>query len=141
MANRRLQLGATGHTANAADHGLTLLARHIGSTVGTLTGEGNLRTFRAWIRRAALHDRNDLGNHITCSAHDNRVAQLNAKALNLIGIVERGITDRHPPHKHGLQAGNRRDRPRTTDLKVDAQQLSAHLLGRKLASDRPAGGS
>ena len=141
MANHRLQLRTASHAANTADHRLTLLTRHIGSAVRTLTRESDRRALRARARRTALHYRYDLGNHITCSANDNRIAHLNAKALNLIGIVERGITDGHAPHKHGLETSNRRNRPRATHLEIDAQQLSTYLLGRKLASNRPAGGS
>ena len=48
----------------------------------------------------ALFD--DLGYHVTRSAHDNLVTDANIESGDFISVVKRGITDRHTPHENRL---------------------------------------
>ena len=45
---------------------------------------------------------NDLGYHVTRSAHDDLVTDTNIQSGDFISVVKRGITDRHTPDENWL---------------------------------------
>ena len=135
MFERFFTLRGTKQAARTAGYRFAFHPFNIGMTDRALRGERYL----AGIFWALLNNHpNHLWNNITGTAHDHRIVNAQAQALNFIGIVQGGITDHHPGHQHRFQARYRRDRPGTANLKLHIFDLGDLFLGRELEGSGPA---
>ena len=135
MQQRLLALRAANKTAGAAGDRFTLLA--IYTRPAHRAARRHLEHFCvAW--PAFRNDRNDLGNHVAGTPHDDGVADSNVLAANLVFVMQRGVGNRDAADEHRSQARHRRQRAGAADLDIDTDQLRNRFLRRKLVSDRKA---
>ena len=96
-----------------------------------LPAPGTLLPFRE-------HRADDLGDHVSGTSDDHRVALADVLAPHLLLVVQRGVGDRDASDEHGVEHGERRDLARAPRMDVDLLQQRRALLGRELVRDRPA---
>ena len=85
----------------------------------------------------ARHQGHDLGNHFAALLDEDAMAHLQAEPRQLVGIVQRGPTDRGPRHFHRLQFRHRREFAAAAHLPRDTQHRGRHLRRRIFESDGP----
>ena len=76
-------------------------------------------------------------NHIPRSPHYDLVTDTQAEALNLILIVQSGITHRHATDKHGVEPSHWGNGTSATHLKLHIKQACARLFSGKFTRYRP----
>ena len=130
-----LALGAAIQAAGAPCVGLARLAHRRAAAHGANRGHREHRG----ARRTPLGQHADhLGDHITGSAHDHRVANPHILAPGFVLVVQGGVGDRDATDEHRRQLGHRRQLAGATDLHVDVEHRGQLLLGRVFVRDRPA---
>lgn len=80
----------------------------------------------------------DFGDHVTRPAHDHGVAYAHILAARLVFVVQRGVGDGDPAHKHGRQLGHRRELAGAANLHLDGLHGGELLLRRVLVRHGPA---
>jgi hypothetical protein len=121
--------------AVAADHGLALLVDERRAALGA--GLGNReRGFRP----GALVDQgtDDLGDHLAALLDHDSVPHADVLAADLLEVVQRRAGDRRAEQEHGLEVGDRRDRPSAPDLQANGFERRHRRLGLELERQRPA---
>ena len=88
--------------------------------------------------RSASTGPSDLGDHVAGLAQDHGVAGADVLALDLVGVVQRGVLDRGAGDEGRLHDAVRRDAAGAADVDPDVEELGVDLLGRVLEGDRPA---
>jgi hypothetical protein len=84
------------------------------------------------------HELQDLRDDVAGALQDHRVADAQVAALDLVGVVERGVDDGDAADGHGAEAGDGGQGAGAADLDVDGLQDGARLLGGELVGDGPA---
>ena len=79
----------------------------------------------------------DLWNHVATSYDEDFVADVDAKAVHLSHVVERGVLDGHAAHALGCDAGHGRDVPGSSGLPFNVHEDRIRLLRRELPCQRP----
>ena len=131
------QLGRARPRVRAADVGVALLLRaQLGAALGAVRGHDEL-ALGAVAGRG--HRPEDLGDDVAGLADDDRVADQDALAPDLAGVVQRGELHGGAGDLHRLHVGERRDPAGAPDVDLDVEELGRRLLGRVLEGDRPAG--
>ncbi len=92
-------------------------------------------------RALCLYHGHDLRDHVPCPAHDHGITDHDAKALDLVGVVQSGVGDSHAADKHRFELGHRRHGASTANLKLDILKQSHLFLRRELVGGRPARGT
>src|SRR5690606_6708829 len=146
MANALDGLRRAGQTAGATIDRLALLPHRMAVTD---------RAFMRKLERRGIgptllqHNIDNLGNNIACALHDDRIADadimliradtlaLEADALDIVLIVQRGIGDNHTADSDRLQSRNRGHCAGASHLNVDFQKLCKRLFSGKLVRDSP----
>ena len=134
-------LGRTDEATGTAPH-------HI-SFAGFFVDLANRVTFADWanyrhfVGRAACgpliqHDADNLWDHIAGPLHDDRIADADILARNLVFVVQRGIGHNHAADRDGLKLGDGRQGTRAANLDLDVAENSRRLLGREFVRNRPA---
>src|SRR3954452_14860052 len=82
--------------------------------------------------------RNNGGNDLACFFDQDRVADPNVFALDLIFVVQGSPGDGATAHHYRLERRDRRQRSGATDLHQDVYQPRFHSFGLVLVGDRPA---
>ena len=90
------------------------------------------------LRPPLLHHRGNLRYDVARAPYDDRVADHDAKPLELLLVVEGRALDGYPAHPHRIQDGDRRNRAGTPDLEAHVAEHSHLLLRRELVGDGPA---
>src|SRR5262249_50552993 len=134
-------LRRTGELASAAGNRALLtscrrVAHHGGVQRARAAAGKSVRLcrFRALLRYYAQHFRDDVAGALD----RHGVADAHAKALDLVGVVQRGVLHHDPPDSHRLQTRNRRERAGATDVDIDRFYDGRGFLGWKLVRNRPA---
>ena len=112
---------------------LALLAHHLAAAHGTVRRQAEGLAVRALGR-----DADDFGNDVAGALHHHLVANLQAEALDLILVVERGAGNRNAAHFHRSQMGHRCQRSGAAHLHLDGFHRGGSLARRILISDGPA---
>src|SRR5262249_20669880 len=79
-----------------------------------------------------------LGNDLAALLDDDDVPRAHVAALDFLLVVERRHADRRPAEPYGLEHGVGRHGAGPSDIRLDADESRARLLGRKLDRDCPA---
>ena len=103
---------------------------HAGHSVGITHGRQALGPQRE-------HRAEDLGDHVAGLAQDDGVAGADVLALDLVGVVQRGVLDGRAGDLGRLHDAVRRDPAGAPDVDPDLEELGVDLLGRVLERDRP----
>ena len=90
-------------------HGVAAAGR---ADVRELVGLGALRPL-------VEHDAHDLRDDVAGAPHDDRVADADVLAGDLVLVVQRGVGDHHAADRHRLELGGRRQRAGAADLDLD----------------------
>ena len=89
---------------------------------------------------AQAHDRRDhLGDDIARALDDDRVADADVLAVDVLLVVERRHLDARPADDDRLEHGEGVERARAAHVDGDVEELRRALLGRELEGDGPAG--
>ena len=99
---------------------------------------GGKLNFTRIVRALGKHDIHYLRDDIARTANDDFIAYTQTKTLNFIRIVQGGVTDQHPGNLNWLKAGDRRNRPGASNLKLNITYEGHLLLRRELKGHRPA---
>ena len=127
--------GAEQATAATVVH-LGLLTHHCAATDGALAGHAEVGYIgHAW---PVGHHRDDLGDHVASAAHDRLVTYPHAFAPQLEQVVQRGVGDRHPAHKHRRQPRHGGEFAGAPHLHVDTQHGGDLLLRGVFVGHGPA---
>ena len=137
VLDRLLALRLAEQAAGAAGHRLPFQSLHRRATNRTLGGEEDLAGIHGALR---LHHCHYLRDHIPRPAHYHGVADHDAKARYLVGIVQSGVGDGDAADEHRFELGHRGDGAGTADLELDVLQQGHLLLGRELVGRGPARG-
>ena len=89
-------------------------------------------------RTAVQHHRDHFGNHVARTAHDDGVTHPHILATGLQFIVQRGVGDRHTPHKHRGQFGHGRELAGSPHLHIDGLHGGHFFLCRVFVGHGPA---
>ena len=92
-----------------------------------------LRRFRPLLRNHSQH----LRDHVTGTLDHHRIADAHAEALDLVGVVQRGVLHDDTANGDRLELGDRRERAGAADLNLDRLDDGRRLLGGKFVRDRP----
>ncbi len=138
VLDRLLALRLAEQATGAACNRLSFQPLHCRATHRALGREED-RAGVAWALR--LHHGDDLRDHVPCPAHDHGIADHDAKALDLVGVVQSGVGDSHAADKHRFKLGHRRHGAGTANLKLDVLKQGHLLLCRELVGGRPARGA
>ena len=135
VKQRLLALRRADQAAAATVVDLALLAhrQRAAHRAGVRHGERH-GTRRTTVRQHADH----LGDHIAGAAHNHRIANAHVLALDLAGVMQRGIGHRHAADKHRRQPRHRGQLAGAADLHFDGLDRGQHLLRRILVRHRPA---
>ena len=88
---------------------------------------------------AGIHDRaHDLGDHVACALEDDRVADPQVLAPDLVDVVERCVAHGRATHEHRGDVGDRGHGTGPAHVHLDRLELRGDLLGRELVGGRPA---
>ncbi len=135
MFQRLFTLRAANQPAGTTGNGFAFNALYVRSAHRTVRWKHNrTRLFRAFGQNHVDH----LRDHIACPTDNHLIANAQAKSLNFIGIMQRGIADQHTSHLNRFQTRHRRNRPSAPDLKLNIAHKSHLLLSRKFKRHRPA---
>eukprot|EP00659_Diplonema_papillatum_P013251 gene13250-biopygen13298 len=147
MDDRLLELRTAGQAPDAAVHrafadGFLALAaldqlRALNVGAAHRAALGDLH--RAGVFRAALgHHRYHLGNHITGTADDHRVADHQAQACHLVHVVQCGVGHGHTRDLDRFQACHGCHSAGAADLEFNVKQLGQLFHGREFMGNCPA---
>src|SRR5690606_34079769 len=125
VQQRLHELCATHECAAAAQQDLALLALYRRSTHRALRGCHDVAPAGIVI---VSTDGDDLGNHVTGTAHDDLVTDAHAEARHFVHVVQRGVADRDATNKHRLQARHRRQGTGAAHLEFDVEQPGGDFL-------------
>ena len=133
MAEALETLGRTDEAAGAADVHLPLLAHGFRSADGAMIGIDEGRA--VLVARQIFHH---LRDDVAGALDDDAVAGPDAKAGNLIGIVQRDVGDDDPANRDGSEPPYRGQFAGAADLDVNRLQRSLRTLGGEFVRDGPA---
>ncbi len=138
VQHRFLALRGTVQATGAARHGLSL---GLDDVRAANRAGGRQRGADRAVGAPFGQDAHDLGDHVARPPHVDGVADVHVLALDLVHVVQRGVTHGHAAHEHGLQARDGRHRPGAADLELDRLDDGQLFLGGKLVRNRPARGA
>ena len=90
------------------------------------------------VRPLLRHHFDDLRNDVAGALHDDRIADANILARDLVFIVQRGVLHDDAADRHRLEPRDRRQRAGAADLNLDVAQNCRRAFGRELMRDGPA---
>ena len=94
--------------------------------------------FAGIFRAFRKHDVHHLRDDIARTANDDFIANTQPQTLDFISVMQRCVTDQHPGNLDRLKAGDGRNRPGTSNLKLNIAYESHLLLRRELKGHSPA---
>ena len=94
--------------------------------------------FTRLFRTLGKHHVDDLRDHIARPANNNFIANTQPQTIDFIGIMQGGVTDQYPGNLNRLKTSDGRNRPGTSDLKLNIAYKGHLLLRRELKRHRPA---
>ena len=136
MQDRLLALRGAEQAAAATVVHLGLLAHHRAAADGALAGHTEVGHIGVAL---SMRDHgHDFRYHVASAAHDRLVTHPHALAPQLKQVVQRGVGDRHPAHKHRRQPRHGGEFAGAPHLHVDAQHSGDLLLRRIFVGHGPA---
>ena len=132
--------GADEPTRTAADgFGIAALLPFVACRVAAADRARVRKLVGLGVRRPLIeHHAHYLRNDVARALDDDRIALANVLAADFILVVQGRIGDDDTADRHGLEFGDRRQRPRAANLDVDGIEDSRCLLRRELVRDGPA---
>ena len=94
--------------------------------------------FTRIVRALGKHHIDDLRDHIARPANNDFIANTQPQTIDFIGIMQSGVTDQNPGNLNRLKTSDGRNRPGTSDLKLNIANKGHLLLRRELKGHRPA---
>ena len=125
-------LGRADKAAGAAPHGIDLAGDGIdlahGMAAASRAQSGKDELFRA-LRPLLLNHAENLRDDVAGALDDDRVADADVLALDLILVMQRRVLHHDAADGHRLELGHRRKRAGAADLDLDVVQHRGRLLG------------
>ena len=84
------------------------------------------------------HHAQDLRDHVAGALQPHGVADADIEALDFVLVVQGGVANHDPAHRHRMEPGHGGQGAGATDLDVDAFQHRCRLLGGEFVGDGPA---